>query len=93
MPVAVAVIEFSHLTKACASVPQMPVAGWSAWGSQGLSGRGTWVSARKSQYRSAGTGRAQILAPAAVMRVWRVRRAAARIRIECPPALKAEALA
>ena len=27
MPVAIAVIEFSHLTKACASVPQIPVAG------------------------------------------------------------------
>ena len=77
MPAAVAVIEFSHLTKACASVPQMPMAGWSARGSQVLSGRGAWVSARKSQYRSAGTGRAQILVPAAVVRVWRVSRVAA----------------
>ena len=32
MPVAVAVIEFSHVTKACASVPQIPVAGCSASG-------------------------------------------------------------
>ena len=76
MPVAVAVIEFSQLTKARASVPQMPVAGWSARGSHGLSGCGAWVSARKSQYRSAGTGRAQILVPAAVIRVRRMRRAA-----------------
>ena len=67
MPVAVAVIEFSHVTKACASAPQMPVAGWSASGSHGPSGLGAWVSARKSQYRSAGTGRAQILVPAAVV--------------------------
>ena len=76
MPAAVAVTEFSHRTKACASVPQDPVAGWSARGSHGLSGRGAWVSARKSQYRSAGTGWAQILVPAAVIRVWRVRRVA-----------------
>ena len=76
MPVAVAVIEFSHVTKACASVPQMPVAGWSARGSHGLSGCGARVSWRKSQYRSAGTGRAQILVPVAVIRVRRMRRAA-----------------
>ena len=38
MPVAVAVIEFSHATKASASVPQTPTAGWPAPGTHGLSG-------------------------------------------------------
>jgi hypothetical protein len=76
MPVAITVIEFSHVTKACASAPQMPVAGWSVPGSQGLSGCGARVSARKSQYRSAGTGRVAILVPAAVVRVRRTSRAA-----------------
>ena len=76
-PVAVAVIEFSHLTKPCASVPQIPAAGWSARGSSVLSGLGARVSARNSQYRSAGTGRAQTLVPASVVSVRRVSRAAA----------------
>ena len=75
-PVAVAVMEFSHLTKPCASVPQMPAAGWSARGSSVLSGLGARVSARNSQYRSAGTGRAQTRVPAPVVSVRRVRRAA-----------------
>ena len=74
-PVAVTVIEFAHATNACASVPQMPVAGCSASGAHGPSGRGAAVSARNSQYRSAGTGRAQILVPASVVRVCRTSRA------------------
>ena len=63
LPVAVALIEFSHATKASASLPQTPAAGWPVPRTEGLSGGGAPVSCTKSQYRSAGTGLAQILGP------------------------------
>ena len=44
-------------------------------GAHGRAGRGAVVSARNSQYRSAGTGRAQILVPVSVVRGCRTRRA------------------